>query len=858
MASDSTAPTGLIGVLVKERYLVESVLGRGGFATTYRAADTHLNSRPVVVKVLLDHRAEDPWVLKKFSQEMQALARLDHPGIVSALDFGQLADGKPFLVMQFVKGDTLRRAITPRGMDLDRVALLIRQLGYALTTAHDAGICHRDVKPENIMLQNSGEADEQTKLLDFGIASIRDSVTTHSKDSSIMSGSWAYMAPEQFDAKSSPLSDLYALGVVAFELATGRTPFNAESPMQLVKMQLTGLKITARDLRPGIPEAAEAAILKALSMEPAARHARARDFGEALSAALHATRPVAATRASRAEHAEQTLEIAHVLFMDLVGFSKMPMDHQAAHLSILQRTVTATPEFVKADAAHQLTSLPTGDGMALAFYGDPVLPVRCALSVAEALKAHPDVKLRMGVHTGPVYRHSDINANSNVTGGGINTAQRVMDCGDAGHILLSRNVAETIGQLSTWESLLTDLGEHAVKHGAKVHLFNLCTGNAGNPALPEKLQRDSDAEAASRIQRATEEREAAAKAERDRIAQETAAKQEAEREAAERNRIALENAAKEQAERERKAAAKAEHDRIALETAARDAAEREAAERNQIALENAAKERAEREREAAAKAERDRIAQETAAKERAEREREVAAKAEHDRIASETAARDAAEREAAERDRVARENATKREASRREAASNAAGNIVHSAGGSSRTRLLLLVGIPILALVAWAIWPSGERKPIQVSDPTATTQTLERPVKPKEPEKSTQSGPRPTPLSVGKTAAGRKTEPAAPASQPPAPNHALLGDHARDAGDYRTALRHYRALGDPTRLAKLQSAIEGDVEERVAGLLDQGRYGDAISLTDGWLREFPGSQRLQKMRAKGVRARDSQ
>jgi serine/threonine protein kinase len=129
------------GTLVKDRYLVQKKLGHGGFAVTYLAIDMHLDSRPVVVKVLLEHRSDDAWALKKFRQEMQVLARLDHPGIVAALDSGELPDGKPFLVMQFVKGVTLREEITPRGMNLERTAHIVRQLGQALSAAHDGGIC---------------------------------------------------------------------------------------------------------------------------------------------------------------------------------------------------------------------------------------------------------------------------------------------------------------------------------------------------------------------------------------------------------------------------------------------------------------------------------------------------------------------------------------------------------------------------------------------------------------------------------------------------------------------------------------------------------------------------------------------
>src|SRR5205823_4166902 len=145
-------------------------------------------------------------------------------------------------------------------------------------------------------------------------------------------------------------------------------------------------------------------------------------------------------------------------------------------------------EFSRSRERDQLLRLPTGDGMALVFFGDPAAPVRCAIEVSRTLHQHPELRLRMGIHTGPVHRVEDINAAGNVSGGGINTAQRVMDCGDAGHILVSKVVADFLGQLESWSPLLHDLGEAEVKHGVRVHLYNLYGPNAGNPNLPHRLR----------------------------------------------------------------------------------------------------------------------------------------------------------------------------------------------------------------------------------------------------------------------------------------------------------------------------------------------------------------------------------
>jgi tetratricopeptide (TPR) repeat protein len=180
--------------------------------------------------------------------------------------------------------------------------------------------------------------------------------------------------------------------------------------------------------------------------------------------------------------------MAHVLFMDIVSYSKMPMDHQKAVLGTLQSVVCATPEFLQAQASQEMIRLPTGDGMALVFFGDAEAAARCALEITKALESHPEIPLRMGLHSGPIYRVADINANENVAGGGINIAQRVMDCGDAGHILASQSVADVLGHLSRWKDYLHDIGEAEVKHGVRVHLYNLFTNEVGNAELPQKLQ----------------------------------------------------------------------------------------------------------------------------------------------------------------------------------------------------------------------------------------------------------------------------------------------------------------------------------------------------------------------------------
>src|SRR6266513_483721 len=185
---------------------------------------------------------------------------------------------------------------------------------------------------------------------------------------------------------------------------------------------------------------------------------------------------------------EIVLEIAHVLFIDIVGYSKLLIDEQRDYLHTLNEVVRETDSFRAAEAAGKLTRLPTGDGMALVFATTPDAPVSCALQVSKALRSHPELLVRVGIHSGPVSGITDVNDRSNVAGAGINLAQRVMDCGDAGHILLSKHVADDLEQYRQWRSHLHDLGECEVKHDVRVHVVNLYTDELGNRELPEKFQ----------------------------------------------------------------------------------------------------------------------------------------------------------------------------------------------------------------------------------------------------------------------------------------------------------------------------------------------------------------------------------
>src|SRR5947199_6343252 len=183
---------------------------------------------------------------------------------------------------------------------------------------------------------------------------------------------------------------------------------------------------------------------------------------------------------------ERELQIAHILFTDIVGYSKLLSDEKRKLFGLLNEIVRNTSQFRAAEAVGKLVRLSTGDGMVLAFFSSVDAPVRCALEISRKLREHPELKLRMGINSGPVDQVSDVNEQRNITGVGINMAQRLMDCGDAGHILLSRRVADDLAPYSEWKPYLHDRGTVDVKHGVKLEVVNFYDNEAGNSQLPGK------------------------------------------------------------------------------------------------------------------------------------------------------------------------------------------------------------------------------------------------------------------------------------------------------------------------------------------------------------------------------------
>lgn len=267
------------------RYRLLEVISVGGFGTIYLAADEQLNQRLVVVKILLEKAAADEWFQRKFQQEIEALTRLNHPGVVQVFDAGTLPEGTPFLVMQWIDGVTLRQVIKLGGLPLERVARLIRLCGQALAAAHAQGIIHRDLKPENIMVRAPGTRDEEITLIDFGIATIQTTLDRTPAKTKV-AGTFTYMAPEQFDGQPVAASDIYSLGIIAFEMLAGVPPSQGKPMFEVMLMQREGTWPKIAALRPSAPLQAQEVLLRALAFQPSDRWPTIREFSDALAQAL--------------------------------------------------------------------------------------------------------------------------------------------------------------------------------------------------------------------------------------------------------------------------------------------------------------------------------------------------------------------------------------------------------------------------------------------------------------------------------------------------------------------------------------------------------------------------------------------
>ena len=276
------------------RYRLKRPLGHGGMATVYLGHDSELD-RPVAIKVLAENLTGDETFRRRFLREAQLAARLSHPNVVSVYDAGEQADGRPYIVMEHVDGETLADVLRKRGpLPADEAATLAAQACRGLAHAHAAGLVHRDVKPQNLLLRRDGTL----KVADFGIA--RAAEGTALTEAGTVLGTAAYLSPEQaLGQEATPAADVYSLGAVLYELLTGRPPYQLESLADLAARQAEGAITPVSELATGIPQRVEDAVMRSLARNPAYRPTSAGELARELEPAETATAPLPRLRRDR-------------------------------------------------------------------------------------------------------------------------------------------------------------------------------------------------------------------------------------------------------------------------------------------------------------------------------------------------------------------------------------------------------------------------------------------------------------------------------------------------------------------------------------------------------------------------------
>jgi serine/threonine protein kinase len=276
----NSAPGDLVGTTIGERYFVEKELGAGGMSHVYLARALNLQNYAVVIKVLSHTLVQDQYALQKFEQEVEALLRMNDPNVVRVLDTGKLPDDRPYIVMAYVEGETLRSQLTEDGIDLKRAASILKQIGTALAHVHEKDVFHRDLKPENIILKTGTDS---VVLVDFGIAKVKDSLIAPTTVTGVSAGTLGYMSPEQLRGEEiTAASDIYSMGVIAYEMIFGRKPFDPASTPDLLDLQRKGVG----KLPQKVSTKAQHIIRRALSFVPKYRYRNAKEFGDKLADAL--------------------------------------------------------------------------------------------------------------------------------------------------------------------------------------------------------------------------------------------------------------------------------------------------------------------------------------------------------------------------------------------------------------------------------------------------------------------------------------------------------------------------------------------------------------------------------------------
>src|SRR5213083_2412753 len=454
-------------------------LGRGAFGVTYLAVDNVLRRRVALKVIDVPAAARGSHTMReRFLREARAAAALRHSNVAAIYQFGASPNGsRCFYAMELIQGETLETRVRRDGPLNPKLALEIAiQIASALMAAAAQSLIHRDLKPANIMLTsgNTETAELEVKVIDFGLAkAIADAGGEMDLTRGEFVGTPNFASPEQFESGAVDVrSDIYSLGATLWFALAGKTPFAGRKIEEIHRAQKSDTLPVEQLDAARVPSSLKSLLVSMLAFEPAARPGI-----QELTTSLR-----------RCSAKEITLEIGHVLFIDIVGYSKLSINEQRAAVDELTQTVRSTEEFREADASGRLIKIATGDGMALVFHTSPEAPVRCAIELSRALKDHPRLRLRMGIHSGPVSGVVDVTGQANLTGAGLNLAHRAMECGDAGHILLSKHVAEDLEEYEEWRPRLHDLGTCEVKHGVRIGIANLHDSEVGNPQLPKKLQ----------------------------------------------------------------------------------------------------------------------------------------------------------------------------------------------------------------------------------------------------------------------------------------------------------------------------------------------------------------------------------
>jgi serine/threonine protein kinase len=288
---DFDNPDRLVGQVLEGRFFIEKNLKEsggdiGGIGVVYLARDTKLMGKDVVVKILNETALQHPDIIRKFEHEKEALVRLDHPGIVRILDSGKLADGNPFMVMDHIKGHSLRKAIQMSGrLPIGTVARIVEEVTDALTAAHKEKILHRDIKPENIMLTPIDEGMYRVRIIDFGIARVEESRLAPVTEISRAIGSVHYIAPEQLIGKLdlTPAADIYSFAIVIYEMLTGELPFKPRTFAEMYQLESEGVKVRPSAILPSMPREAERILMQALEFDREKRPQIAKPFGRLLA-----------------------------------------------------------------------------------------------------------------------------------------------------------------------------------------------------------------------------------------------------------------------------------------------------------------------------------------------------------------------------------------------------------------------------------------------------------------------------------------------------------------------------------------------------------------------------------------------